>query len=131
MTVSLQEVFESKLLSHYYNLKTQGKVTMLFFIILQIYALLQLFLLEFRLLNLQVADVLNQMDQDWGSLACPSTDSQNFWNHEWTKHGTCSGLTQHQYFQSAVDLYNQYDITAALAAAGTKFFVQPSGMTRI
>lgn len=68
--------------------------------------------------SLQVADVVDKMDQDWGSLACPSTDSTKFWNHEWTKHGTCSGLGQHDYFQSAINLYQNYDITTALANAG-------------
>jgi len=66
----------------------------------------------------EVADVLQQLDDDWGSLACPSSDSQTFWNHEWSKHGTCSGLSQHDYFQSAISLYGNYDITTALANAG-------------
>lgn len=69
-------------------------------------------------LQLQLSDVINEMDDDWGSLACPSSDSHTFWKHEWTKHGTCSGLGQHGYFKSAVDLYGKYDITAALAKHG-------------
>jgi hypothetical protein len=73
--------------------------------------------LKFSLL-LQLSDVIDEMDDDWGSLACPSSDSHSFWKHEWTKHGTCSGLGQHGYFQSAVDLYGKYDITAALADHG-------------
>jgi hypothetical protein len=72
--------------------------------------------------QLQVTDVLQQLDDDWGSLACPSSDSQTFWNHEWSKHGTCSGLSQHDYFQSAINLYGNYDITTALANAGTYLF---------
>lgn len=28
----------------------------------------------------------------------------SFWEHEWTKHGTCSGLTQQNYFQYAINL---------------------------
>jgi len=36
-----------------------------------------------------------------------SSSYDSFWEHEWTKHGTCSGLTQLQYFQSAIQLTNQ------------------------
>jgi len=66
----------------------------------------------------EISDVLDKMDDDWGSLACPSSDSHSFWKHEWTKHGTCSGLGQHGYFEAAIDLYIKHDITGALANAG-------------
>ncbi len=67
----------------------------------------------------QLSDVLADMNREWGSLACPSSDSESFWNHEWTTHGTCSGFSQHAYFKAALNLYNQYDLTGGLAAAGT------------
>lgn len=37
-----------------------------------------------------------------------SPDYDQFWEHEWTKHGTCSGLTQLQYFQNGIDLIQKF-----------------------
>lgn len=31
-----------------------------------------------------------------------SSDYDSFWEHEWDKHGTCSNLTQYDYFQQAI-----------------------------
>lgn len=70
-----------------------------------------------------LSDVLADMNREWGSLACPSSDSESFWDHEWTTHGTCSGFSQHAYFKAALNLYNQYDLTGGLAAAG----INPDG----
>ena len=36
-----------------------------------------------------------------------SSSYDSFWEHEWTKHGTCTGLTQYQYFDTAVQLTNR------------------------
>lgn len=33
--------------------------------------------------------------------------STSFWEHEWSKHGTCSGLTQTEYFTTAIDMIKQ------------------------
>jgi len=42
----------------------------------------------------------------------PSYDS--FWQHEWSKHGTCSGLSQIDYFNQALDLTNRIPTPSAL-----------------
>ena len=33
-----------------------------------------------------------------------SSSYDSFWVHEWTKHGTCSGLSQYEYFNNALEL---------------------------
>ncbi|GLE01429.1 hypothetical protein PINS_up010259 [Pythium insidiosum] len=37
-------------------------------------------------------------------IAAGSADYVDFWRHEWTRHGTCSGLEQTTYFTRAVDI---------------------------
>ena len=41
----------------------------------------------------------------------------SFWEHEWVKHGTCTGLTQEKYFGSAVDLLVSYGSPKILSEA--------------
>ncbi|KAK9916322.1 hypothetical protein WJX75_001236 [Coccomyxa subellipsoidea] len=56
---------------------------------------------------------LDDMERNW-----PSYTSANecFWSHEWDCHGSCSGLSQQEYFQGVLNLHSQYNISAALAA---------------
>lgn len=42
-----------------------------------------------------------------------SSNDTELWGQEWWKHGTCSGLDQHAYFEAAVRF-----LTAVLASAG-------------
>lgn len=59
---------------------------------------------------------LNKMIQYWPDVQydvnSPSYDS--FWQHEWSKHGTCSGLSQLEYFNQALDLTNRIPTPTAL-----------------
>ncbi|PUZ73053.1 hypothetical protein GQ55_2G444000 [Panicum hallii var. hallii] len=56
--------------------------------------------------------------RSWGTLSCKSKDATDFWSHEWSRHGTCSGMGQHAYFRSALDLKARLDLTGALLDAG-------------
>lgn len=37
-----------------------------------------------------------------------SDDYTDFWDHEWTKHGTCSGLDQTVYFNTTINLVKEF-----------------------
>jgi len=53
------------------------------------------------------SSTLAQMNKYWPT--CESGNSnEDFWSHEWSKHGTCSGLSQEDYFSDAISLYNKY-----------------------
>ena len=54
-----------------------------------------------------VEDLLGELDQLWPT--CSGSDnSTQFWGHEWSKHGTCSGLPEHGYFETALALATKY-----------------------
>jgi ribonuclease T2 len=58
------------------------------------------------------------MDCEWISL---TGSDEGFWNHEWSKHGTCSLSvlpTQEDYFAKALELNSQYDLNVALEENG-------------
>ncbi|RRT54353.1 hypothetical protein B296_00009188 [Ensete ventricosum] len=74
---------------------------------------------------MQIGDLVERMQTNWPTLACPSGDGSRFWSHEWRKHGTCSEslLDQRSYFQAALDLKKQVDLLKVLQDAG----IRPDG----
>eukprot|EP00164_Ancoracysta_twista_P000590 GFYU01000781.1.p1 GENE.GFYU01000781.1~~GFYU01000781.1.p1 ORF type:complete len:237 (+),score=66.77 GFYU01000781.1:76-786(+) len=60
------------------------------------------------------------MNTYWPSLF--GQGSESFWSYEWNKHGTCAHYhtykTQHDYFQSAIDIRKSLDIEDLLAQQG-------------
>ncbi|XP_062185475.1 ribonuclease 3-like [Phragmites australis] len=68
---------------------------------------------------LEIKDLLKPLDRNWPSLSCKNGgQSMRFWSYEWRKHGTCSGLDQHDYFEAALALKSRHNLTAILASAG-------------
>ncbi|XP_050374829.1 ribonuclease 1-like [Argentina anserina] len=53
-----------------------------------------------------VAKIIDYLQTDWPSLACPSSNSTVLWAENWEKHGTCS--------QSVFDQYNYFNHAAGL-----------------
>ncbi|XP_051146140.1 intracellular ribonuclease LX-like [Andrographis paniculata] len=68
----------------------------------------------------QISDLKSKMEKDWPTLACPSADGMKFWGHEWSKHGTCSSLRQHAYFEAALNLKHKANLLQRLADAGIR-----------
>lgn len=58
--------------------------------------------------NLSLLDDLSdELEQNWPNVKAlkpGSRSHESFWSHEWSKHGTCSGLNQHDYFAMALHL---------------------------
>lgn len=65
---------------------------------------------------------LAAMRNYWPNVKATDTDPDysSFWEHEWVKHGTCTGLSQKQYFQYAVDLIVRFGSPSVLAKAVSK-----------
>jgi len=66
-----------------------------------------------------IDDLVPQMELAWPSYMDDS-DSENFWAHEWNKHGTCALAelpSEHKYFKTVLKLHWKYDLMAALEDA--------------
>jgi ribonuclease I len=65
---------------------------------------------------------LSTMKNYWPNVKSTGNDPNysSFWEHEWEKHGTCTGLSQKQYFQDAVDLIIRFGSPSVLAQAVSK-----------
>lgn len=61
----------------------------------------------------------DDMTTYWPSVQYNETDPDydSFWEHEWTKHGTCSGLSQISYFQATINLIKKFGTPSSYTAA--------------
>eukprot|EP00406_Dinophysis_acuminata_P044038 CAMPEP_0179299484 /NCGR_PEP_ID=MMETSP0797-20121207/46541_1 /TAXON_ID=47934 /ORGANISM="Dinophysis acuminata, Strain DAEP01" /LENGTH=144 /DNA_ID=CAMNT_0021008921 /DNA_START=60 /DNA_END=490 /DNA_ORIENTATION=+ len=65
-----------------------------------------------------ISSIRTDMESNW--LSCPEHKMSNeeFWSHEWKRHGTCSKMPVLQYFQRTLELYAQHtDACSADACA--------------
>ncbi|CAL5084214.1 unnamed protein product [Urochloa decumbens] len=65
-----------------------------------------------------IRDLDSDLRGSWGTLSCKRKNSTEFWSHEWSRHGTCSGMGQRAYFRAALELKARLDLTGALRDAG-------------
>lgn len=55
-----------------------------------------------------VSTLEKRMDKSWIN-AERKGGNENFWTHEWTKHGNCSGIQDpNEYFEEALDVYDEF-----------------------
>ena len=53
------------------------------------------------------SQTLSDMNKYWPTCIDTNTN-EDFWSHEWSKHGTCTGMTQEEYFSQGISLYLKY-----------------------
>eukprot|EP00878_Enallax_costatus_P000557 GHUV01000654.1.p1 GENE.GHUV01000654.1~~GHUV01000654.1.p1 ORF type:complete len:256 (+),score=36.69 GHUV01000654.1:77-844(+) len=71
----------------------------------------------------QIEDLLPDLQVVWPSY---TTDDYTFWNHEWTKHGTCAESVvdgEKDYFQEVIRLHKLLNIQDAFKKAGINLSV--------
>lgn len=71
--------------------------------------------------NASVVDAIgwDEMTTYWPNVQYTTTDPNytDFWEHEWSKHGTCSGLSQYDYFTASLNLIKQLGTPSDYSAA--------------
>lgn len=53
------------------------------------------------------SSTLSGMKKYWPTCIAGNTN-EDFWSHEWSKHGTCSGMTQDGFFSKTLSLFSTY-----------------------
>jgi hypothetical protein len=66
----------------------------------------------------KVSDLRHELQEQWPSVTDDDEwdSDETFWEHEWSKHGTCSRdvlPTEHSYFKHVLDLHSRYDLAVS------------------
>ena len=70
----------------------------------------------------QVRSLLPMMHKFW--YTCPGVGTDiSLWTHEWSKHGTCTNMTQHNFFNLTVELYLHFPWANACPVNATQCFI--------
>jgi ribonuclease I len=59
------------------------------------------------------------MTQYWPDVKYAESDPNytEFWDYEWSKHGTCAGISQTDYFNAAINLIKKFGTPASVTSA--------------
>lgn len=68
-----------------------------------------------------LSPIIHELDEKWINIK-DGTPHLSFWKQEWKKHGTCALTiedtnTELKYFQKAIDLLDEHDMTRVLSTA--------------
>jgi ribonuclease T2 len=63
----------------------------------------------------ELKSIEQSMEHNWPSFFNPN---EQFWSHEWLKHGTCSQMDQLSYFKTTLDIKSRLNILGALSQTG-------------
>eukprot|EP01023_Acetabularia_acetabulum_P046595 TRINITY_DN4823_c0_g1_i4.p4 TRINITY_DN4823_c0_g1~~TRINITY_DN4823_c0_g1_i4.p4 ORF type:complete len:229 (-),score=16.60 TRINITY_DN4823_c0_g1_i4:1505-2191(-) len=66
----------------------------------------------------KITDILGELETWWPSSQNKANADEEFWAHEWNKHGTCAlpefDYSEYNFFQTILNMHHQYNITDAL-----------------
>ncbi|XP_058104784.1 ribonuclease 3-like [Magnolia sinica] len=65
------------------------------------------------------------MDKYWANIKCPCNNGLSNWEHVWSKFGTCSGLTQNEYFEKTLQLRSKLNLLIKLRKERKLFAMHP------
>nr|DAD33302.1 TPA_asm: hypothetical protein HUJ06_012153 [Nelumbo nucifera] len=69
----------------------------------------------------ELKPILGEMQRNWPSYSCPSSNSESLWAYQWEKYGTCSLSVfndQREYFEAGLNLKSKVNVLQILEEAG-------------
>ncbi|RWR79377.1 extracellular ribonuclease LE-like protein [Cinnamomum micranthum f. kanehirae] len=70
-----------------------------------------------------LADLIDDLYAYWSTIKCPSTNALPNWKNSWKTSGVCSGLSEHNYFKTALELRKKLNLLSIFKKNG----IVPSG----
>ncbi|KAK9161547.1 hypothetical protein Syun_007888 [Stephania yunnanensis] len=61
------------------------------------------------LIATRISDLESELLKYWPNIKCPSSEGKYLWRNTWNAYGVCSGLSEHDYFNKALELREKID----------------------
>ena len=72
---------------------------------------------------MQLADLIDDLYAYWSTIKCPSTNALPNWKNSWKTSGVCSGLSEHDYFKTALELRKKLNLLSIFKKNGMRLFL--------